>query len=107
LDQVFHALSHPVRREVIERLTGSAATMTELAAPFDLAMPSFLQHMRVLESAGLVKSHKQGRSRTYELDPPAFFLADNWLDIQRKHWNRRLDQLDSLLTELHSENTHE
>lgn len=81
--------------------------MTELAEPFDLAMPSFLQHMRVLESAGLVKSQKQGRSRTYELDPPAFFLADNWLDIQRKHWTRRLDRLDSLLTELHPQNTHE
>ncbi len=107
LDKIFHALAHPTRREVVERLSARPATMTELAEPFGLAMPSFLQHMRVLESAGLVKSQKQGRSRTYELDPPAFFLADNWLDVQRSQWNQRLDQLDALLTELHPEKPHE
>mgnify|MGYP003382485673 CR=1 FL=1 len=77
--------------------------MSDLAAPFDMALPSFLQHLQVLEDAGLVSSSKTGRVRTYAIQPPALLLADNWLDVQRKRWSTRLDQLDSLLHHLNEE----
>lgn len=100
LDQVFQALSDPTRRKVIERLVSSAATTSELAEPFDMALPSFLQHLKVLERAGLVASTKAGRVRTYRLAPAALEVADGWLADQRRLWERRLDQLDDLLTTL-------
>ncbi len=75
--------------------------MKELAEPFPMALPSFLQHLEVLEGAGWITSSKEGRVRTYSLNPPAFFIADNWLDKQRKTWESRLNQLDQLLDEIH------
>lgn len=106
LDRVFHALSNSTRREVVERLAVKPASMSELAEPFDMALPSFLQHLRVLEDAGLVSSQKDGRVRTYELNPPAILLLENWLDIQRRQWNARLDQLDELLKRLEGDQDH-
>jgi len=103
LDQVFHCLSNPARRAVVERLGKAPASMTELAEPFDMAMPSLLQHLRLLEEAGLVTSEKKGRVRTYQLNPPAFFAAETWLDQRRRDWNQRLDQLDDLLNQLNGE----
>jgi DNA-binding transcriptional ArsR family regulator len=100
LDQVFQALSDPTRRKVIERLVSSAATTSELAEPFEMALPSFLQHLKVLERAGLVTSTKEGRVRTYRLAPAALEVADGWLADQRRLWERRLDQLDEFLTNL-------
>jgi DNA-binding transcriptional ArsR family regulator len=100
LDRVFHCLSNPTRRQVIEQLSAGPASMTELAAPFDMALPSFMQHLQVLEDAGLVSSTKTGRVRTFEINPPAILLADNWLDVQRRQWNTRLDQLEELLNSL-------
>ena len=72
--------------------------MSELAAPFPMALPSFLQHLDVLESCGLVKSQKVGRVRTYRLNPQPLRAAEGWLEKRRTIWNRRLDQLDSYLT---------
>lgn len=100
LDQVFQALADPTRRTVIERLVSGPAATTELAEPFDMALPSFLQHLAVLERAGLVTSAKRGRVRTYELAPAALAVADGWLAEQRRHWERRFEQLDALLTTL-------
>jgi DNA-binding transcriptional ArsR family regulator len=100
LDQVFRALADPTRRKVIERLVSGPATTSELAEPFEMALPSFTQHLGVLERAGLVTSTKQGRVRTYQLAPVALELADGWLADQRRRWERRLDQLDDLLTTL-------
>jgi len=100
LDQVFKALADPTRRKVVERLVSGPATTSELAEPFDMALPSFTQHLGVLERAGLVTSTKQGRVRTYALSPAALELADGWLADQRRRWERRLDQLDDLLTTL-------
>jgi DNA-binding transcriptional ArsR family regulator len=100
LDQVFHALSDPTRRRVIERLGSGSASTSELAEPFPMALPSFTQHLGVLERAGLVTSTKTGRVRTYELAPLAFAAAGGWLTEQRRLWERRLDQLDDLLTRL-------
>jgi DNA-binding transcriptional ArsR family regulator len=97
LDRVFQALADPTRRAVVERLGRSSASMTELARPFAMALPSFSQHLDVLESCGLVRSRKQGRVRTYELAPTRLMTAEHWLSGQRTKWERRLDQLDNYL----------
>ncbi len=100
VDRVFAALGDPTRRAVIERLVAGPASTSELAEPFDMAMPSLLQHLRVLERAGLVTSTKEGRVRTYRLAPAGLESADGWLADQRRLWERRLDQLDDLLNTL-------
>jgi DNA-binding transcriptional ArsR family regulator len=97
LDLAFHALSSSTRRLVFERLLQGPATVKTLAAPFDMALPSFLQHIKVLEDGGLVRSHKQGRVRTVEAVPTSISTIVAWLDRQRDIWNQRLDQLDSHL----------
>jgi DNA-binding transcriptional ArsR family regulator len=85
---------------VIERLVSGPASVSELAEPFDMALPSFTQHLAVLERAGLVTSTKKGRVRTYQLAPTGLGLADGWLAAQRRLWERRLDQLDDFLDTL-------
>lgn len=100
IDSVFRALSDPTRRHVLERLSRSPASVSELAAPFDMALPSFVQHMSILEASGLVRSRKTGRVRTYQLAPKRMQLAENWLTQQRNLWDRRLDQLDDYLLNL-------
>jgi DNA-binding transcriptional ArsR family regulator len=74
--------------------------MTELAQPFDMALPSFSQHLDVLERCGLVRSRKTGRIRTYQLAPQPLKAAEHWMVRQRAVWERRLDQLDSYLKNL-------
>ena len=97
---VFHALADPTRLAVVERLgTGPAAT-SDLAKPFKMALPSFLQHLDVLADCGLVRSSKAGRVRTYELAPATLKAAEDWISKQRALWERRLDQLDNFLNEL-------
>jgi DNA-binding transcriptional ArsR family regulator len=98
-DAVFRALSDPTRRRVLERLGVCPATVTELAAGFRMALPSFLQHLGVLERCGLVKSKKKGRVRTYRIAKGGLRVAEDWLAEQRALWVRRLDQLDAMLTE--------
>jgi DNA-binding transcriptional ArsR family regulator len=100
LDLVFKALADGTRRQVVERLVAGSASTTELKQPFAMALPSFVQHLDVLERAGLVTSTKRGRVRTYELVPPALGIADGWLAEQRRLWERRLDQLDDVLRTL-------
>jgi DNA-binding transcriptional ArsR family regulator len=102
-NSVFRALSDPTRRGVLERLSRSPASVTELAAPYDMALPSFVQHLKVLEESGLVRSHKAGRIRTYRLAPTRLRLAEDWLAQQRSHWERRLDQFDEYVTHLQEE----
>lgn len=97
IDSVFRALADPTRRRVLERLSLGPATVSGLAAPFDMALPSFVAHLRVLEASGLVRSRKAGRVRTYELVPKRLRLAEDWLAQQRDLWERRLDQLDAYL----------
>jgi DNA-binding transcriptional ArsR family regulator len=106
LPEIFRALGHPTRLAVVERLSIGPASATELAQPFVMALPSFMQHLGVLERAGIVQSHKAGRTRTYQLAPAALQLASAWLSEFRNHWERRLDQLDHLLiTAVHSATT--
>ena len=97
LDRVFYALADPTRRAVLERLSGGPAPVSELAQPFDMALPSFTQHLSVLEDCGLVRSHKTGRVRTYRIDPQPLKTAEQWMVKHRAMWKDRLDQLDSYL----------
>jgi len=103
LDPVFRALADPTRRAVLHRLVTGPASVSTLAEPFDMALPSFVQHLRVLEGSGLVRSRKEGRVRTYQLAPRRLRLAEDWLAQQRALWERRLDRLDAYLVELKKE----
>ena len=99
-DDVFHALSNPTRRRVLERLAVGPASVTELAAPFDMQLPSFVQHLSVLERSRLVTSKKRGRVRTYEIAPERFRLAEGWLTARRQEWEARLDRFDRYVRQL-------
>jgi len=103
IDGVFRALSDRTRRQVLARLSQGAASVTDLAEPFSMALPSFMQHLHVLEQCGLVRSDKHGRVRTYRLVPERMKLAEEWLAQQRSLWELRLDQLDDYLSEINSE----
>ena len=105
IDGIFRALSDPTRRRVVERLNRSPASVSELAQPFDMALPSFIEHLRVLEGCGLVHSQKTGRVRTYQLAPEPLKLAENWLAEQRTLWERRLDQFDAYVMTLKEKDT--
>jgi len=100
IDSVFRALADPTRRLVLERLVCGPESVSGLAAPFDMALPSFVEHLRVLEDCGLVNSSKTGRVRTYRLVPKRLREAEDWLTKQRHLWERRLDQLDAYLLEM-------
>src|ERR1700738_4161762 len=100
LDRVLHALADTTRRGVLERLSGRPAPVSELARPFDMALPSFIQHLAVLENCGLVRSLKLGRVRTFQLGPQPLQAAETWMVEQRALWERRLDQLDNYLKDL-------
>lgn len=104
IDRIFRALSDPTRRDVIERLSGGQASVSELAASYPMALPSFVEHLRVLEGCGLVTSRKQGRVRTYSLAPQQLRSAEDWLGRQRMVWEARLDRLDAYLLKLKEEN---
>ncbi len=99
LDQVFHALADPTRRAMIERLTRGPASVSELAAPFAMSLPAVVQHLQVLEAAGLVRTEKVGRVRTCRVEPTALRAAEGWLAGQRTTWETRLDRLGELLAE--------
>ena len=100
LNRVFHGLADPTRRAVLERLSSGPAAVSKLAEPFRMSLPSFLQHLDVLEDCGLVKSRKAGRVRMYQLTPRPLRTAEAWFEKQRFMWNRRLDQLDTYLADL-------
>ena len=99
-DDVFYALSNSTRRKVLEQLSVGPATVSELAAPFDMKLPSFVQHLSVLEQSRLVKSKKRGRVRTYELAPERFKVAEDWLTERRRLWESRFDRLDEYVKQL-------
>lgn len=90
---VFQALADPTRRAVVERLAQGPASTTELARPFAMTLPSFAQHLGMLEKCGLVRSRKEGRVRRFHLAPKPLATAEDWIMAQRAVWNQRLDQL--------------
>ena len=100
LNLVFHALADPTRRGIISRLSKGEASVSELAASYDMALSSFVQHLRILQNCGLVQSTKQGRVRTCKIVPTRLKGAENWLQQQELIWNQRLDRLDQHLVTL-------
>ena len=98
LDGVFQALADPTRRAVVERLGAGSASIGELAAPFDMALPSFMKHVRHLEATGWIKTRKTGRVRTCTLEKKSFEAIDSWLDEQRRIWEGRTDRLEEFVT---------
>jgi DNA-binding transcriptional ArsR family regulator len=104
VDGVFYALSNSTRRKVLEQLSVGPATVSELAAPFDMKLPSFVQHLSVLEQSRLVKSKKRGRVRTYQIAPERFRIAEDWLTERRRLWEARLDRFDEYVKHLHERN---
>ena len=99
-DAVFHALSNPTRRKVLEQLSVGPATVSDLAARFDMQLPSFVQHLSVLERGRLVTSTKRGRVRTYEIAPERFKVVEDWLTARRQLWEARLDRFDQYVKQL-------
>ncbi|HEY1951250.1 MAG TPA: metalloregulator ArsR/SmtB family transcription factor [Gemmatimonadaceae bacterium] len=99
-DGVFHALSNSTRRKVLEQLSVGPATVGELAAPFDMKLPSFVQHLSVLERSRLVRSKKRGRVRTYEIAPERLEVVEDWLTARRQLWEGRLDRFDQYVKQL-------
>lgn len=103
ISRVFRALSDPTRRAVLAQLSLKPASMTELARPFKMALPSFAQHLTVLEECGVVRSHKEGRVRRYQLIPQPLAAAEDWMVAQRTIWAQRLDQLEEYVEQLKAE----
>ena len=103
LDLCFSALGDPTRRVILQRLARGEATVSELAEPHNMALPSFMEHLKKLETAKLVKSRKEGRSRICELAPDAFAPAKDWLTEQSDIWEGRLDRFDDYIKNLMQE----
>jgi DNA-binding transcriptional ArsR family regulator len=96
-DAVFHALSDPTRRRIVEQLGTGPASVSQLAAPLPMSMPAVVQHLKVLEESGLVESHKVGRVRTCRLVVKRLDTVQDWIDERRRTWERRLDRLGDYL----------
>lgn len=99
LDLAFHALSDPTRRAVLSRLAEGEASVSDLAGPFEMALPSFAQHIKVLEDCGLIVSEKRGRSRWCRMVQARFDEAADWMEAERRRWTERLDRLEVYLDE--------
>ena len=97
LDRVFQALADPARRAIVERLARGPAPVSELARPLPMSLPSVMQHLGVLETAGLVRSEKMGRVRTCALAPRALSQVEQWINAQRIEWEHRFDRLGDYL----------
>jgi DNA-binding transcriptional ArsR family regulator len=103
LPDVFYALGDPTRLAIVAALGRGPASVSALAAPFAMALPSFMKHLAVLERCGLVRSQKQGRVRTCELQPQPLSQADGWLAEQRALWAARSDRMADFVETLHQE----
>ncbi|MGV9712756.1 ArsR/SmtB family transcription factor [Gordonia sp. NPDC003424] len=98
LDEVFVALADPTRRAVIRRLGRGPASVGELAQPFSITLPSFMKHVRTLESSGLIRTDKSGRVRTCTLIRDRLTVVDDWLAGERLIWEARTDRLEQFVT---------
>jgi DNA-binding transcriptional ArsR family regulator len=97
LDRLFHALADPARRAMVERLSRGPAPVSELAQPLPMSLPAAMQHLGVLEAAGLVRSQKVGRVRTCAIEPRMLSFAEQWINARRIEWDQRLDRLGDYL----------
>jgi len=103
LNLLFHALGDPWRRAMVERLSRGPAPVSELARPLPMSLPAAMQHLGVLEAAGLVRSQKAGRVRTCAIEPRALSQAERWINARRVEWENRLDRLGDYLKTLETE----
>lgn len=103
LSPMFTALADPTRRQVVERLSQGPASVSDLAEPFEMSLPAFVQHIGVLQSSGLIGSHKKGRVRTCYLEKEAFDTLDDWVDEMKSYWETRLDALTEYAESLHKQ----
>jgi DNA-binding transcriptional ArsR family regulator len=103
LTDVFYALADPTRRSIVNLLGRGPESVSVLAAPFAMALPSFMKHLAVLERSGLIRSTKAGRTRTCELRPLALSQAERWIAEQRALWQARSDRMASFVETLHHE----
>lgn len=99
LDRLFMALADGQRRRMIDRLSSGPASVSELARPLDMALPSAVKHLAVLEAGGIVRSDKQGRVRTYRIAPDAFSGLEAWVAERKAQWGAQFDRLDAFLSE--------
>ncbi len=97
LNGIFQALADPTRRAVIGRLGRGPASVGDLASPFEMALPSFMKHIHMLEEAGLIRTSKAGRVRTCEIAQERLMAIDNWLNQQRAIWEGRTDRLEQFV----------
>jgi len=97
LNGLFQALADPTRRAVLGRLSRGPASISELAEPFEMALPSFMKHIRSLEESGWIQTRKDGRIRTCSIETQAFAAADAWLSAQRAIWEARTDRLEQFV----------
>jgi DNA-binding transcriptional ArsR family regulator len=97
LDGIFQALADPTRRAVLARLGRGPASISDLAKPFDMALPSFMKHIHFLEGSGLIRTVKQGRVRTCTIDKNRFAAIETWMSAQRALWEGRTDRLEQFV----------
>jgi len=100
LDRAFQALSDPIRRGMIARLSRGPASVSELARPLPISLPAVLQHLQALEASGLIATHKTGRVRTCRIEPQALSVAESWIAGQRAVWEGRVDRFESYVDQL-------
>ncbi len=103
IDRVFHALGDCTRRTILEALSERPASISARAEPLGLTLAAIVQHVQVLQDAGLVATEKVGRVRVCKLDPRGVGVAVAWLDARKTLWERRLDQLGDFLSESRDE----
>jgi DNA-binding transcriptional ArsR family regulator len=103
LDRLFHALADPARRAILERLSHGPAPVSQLAMPLPMSLPAAMQHLGVLEAAGLVRSRKVGRVRTCTMNSEALSQAEKWINDRRREWQHRLDRLGEYLKTIEDE----
>ena len=103
LDHAFHALADPTRRAMVERLSRGPASVSDLAQPLAMSLPSVLQHLQVLESSGLIRSQKMGRVRTCRIETERLAVVEAWISARRAEWENRLDRFGDYLQTLPSE----
>jgi len=97
--RVFYALGDPTRRAIVERLGNGPLSVSSLATPLDITVTAVVQHLRVLEDSGLVRTAKAGRVRTCHIETTGFSVLEQWIGDQRSLWERRFDRLGELLSE--------
>lgn len=105
INRVFHALGDTTRRTMVETLSRGPVSVSRLAEPLDMSLAAVVQHLKVLEDSGLVRTEKTGRVRTCRLEAAALSAAEHWIHERRSHWERRLDRLGELLAGEETEKT--